>query len=93
MNIREKQIHSRESREEKEIRVDTADTTIRHGGYHGMRVEVILQSSPIRQSHDVESRERARSCGISRVSSSSSEASFILILPVFIILIAQIHYL
>ena len=31
---------------EKEIRVDTADTTIRHGGYHGMRVEVILLTHP-----------------------------------------------
>ena len=48
----------------KEIRVDTADTTIHHGGYHGMRVEVILLTSPTRQSYDVESRERAR-CPVS----------------------------
>ena len=87
--MRTKQIPSREREIDK---VDTTDTTIRHGEYHGMRVEEIF-CSPTRQSYDVGVVSEALFPWLSCVSSSSSEASFILILPAFIILIAQIHYL
>jgi hypothetical protein len=93
VNTRTKQIHSRES--------DRETDKSWYSRYHytpwmGTMVWELKRSCWVihtRQSYDVESRKRARSCGISRVSSSSSEASFNLILPVFIILIAQIHYL